>query len=553
QYEKLIITSRAKKAAKTHDSLALVAHTSSSSSRSPPSYYVTHPPFVVDHDDDYQGDTFSDDKEDSITSTMMFLACTFTQCYSTPTNNRLCTSSNIRNQAVVQADRVNIQSRNVGNGGNATNVQCYNCNAKGHYARDCPKPRVWDSKYFMKQMLLATKDEVGVILFNEHNDFILTDGAQMEEFEELSANIYMMAIIQQANVNSNEGPSYDSAFICEVQKPSISFMNLLFSKKINDGKVEHDKNAHDHHDNELELLAKNAYKEAGKQLILAKKVKQQNVELTKQIEQYKEKLKNQFQTQFIHDMDKVRALEKERDDLQISVSNERNQLFELKNAHTSLKHKFNTIEDKYLDDILKLEAKVKKNENVVVKMSNSIQAMFMLGPKALSVYDPQLKHGLVYENPYTLKHVIFENSKLYDASYFHSLNVGANVRDSEEILKDAIKSQFKMKNKLKDPIEKRRDRRERDSSLETRSKNVVIKRFRERKLSENFMLRGVLSWLDEVSLVDGVFDGAFRGVKDEEVVVGEGVVSHGRKKVESMVERFEEDEDEKKNGKDGSK
>ncbi|GKC09780.1 hypothetical protein Tco_1001390, partial [Tanacetum coccineum] len=34
----------------------------------------------------------------------------------------------------------------------------------------------------------------------------------------------------------------------------------------------------------------------------------------------------------------------------------------------------------------------------------------------------------------------------------------------------------------------------------------------------------VFSWLDEVSLVDGVFDGAFGGVRDEEVVIGEGVV-----------------------------
>ncbi|GJW81154.1 ribonuclease H-like domain-containing protein [Tanacetum coccineum] len=34
----------------------------------------------------------------------------------------------------------------------------------------------------------------------------------------------------------------------------------------------------------------------------------------------------------------------------------------------------------------------------------------------------------------------------------------------------------------------------------------------------------VFSWLDEVSLVDGIFDGAFGGVRDEEVVVGEGVV-----------------------------
>ncbi|GJR68038.1 hypothetical protein Tco_0014103 [Tanacetum coccineum] len=77
--------------------------------------------------------------------------------------------------------------------------------------------------------------------------------------------------------------------------------------------------------------------------------------------------------------------------------------------------------------------------------------------------------------------------------------------------------------------------------------------------------------------MDVVFDGAFRGVGDEEVVVGEGVVVtsssiemltksclgrimvsliflEGLKEealVEYMVELFEEDEDGKKNEKDG--
>ncbi|GJS95079.1 hypothetical protein Tco_0802047 [Tanacetum coccineum] len=43
---------------------------------------------------------------------------------------------------------------------------------------------------------------------------------------------------------------------------------------------------------------------------------------------------------------------------------------------------------------------------------------------------------------------------------------------------------------------------------------------------------GVLSWLDEVSLVDGVFDGAFGGVRDEEVVneVKENVIDEGIEK-----------------------
>ncbi|GJY02905.1 retrovirus-related pol polyprotein from transposon TNT 1-94 [Tanacetum coccineum] len=47
---------------------------------------------------------------------------------------------------------------------------------------------------------------------------------------------------------------------------------------------------------------------------------------------------------------------------------------------------------------------------------------------------------------------ISENPKLYDASYLHNSKVHVNVCDTEEILKDATKSQIKMENKLKDPI-----------------------------------------------------------------------------------------------------
>ncbi|GKB38730.1 hypothetical protein Tco_0883672 [Tanacetum coccineum] len=56
QFEKLVNASRAKKFEKTHDPLALVAHTGSSSRTTTP-YFVSHPSFMVDYDDDYQGDT----------------------------------------------------------------------------------------------------------------------------------------------------------------------------------------------------------------------------------------------------------------------------------------------------------------------------------------------------------------------------------------------------------------------------------------------------------------------------------------------------------------
>nr|GFC60825.1 hypothetical protein [Tanacetum cinerariifolium] len=126
KFEKLFNTSRAKKLEKSHDPLALVAHTA------------------------------------------------ITQNFSNPTNKRLRTSSNTRNRAVIQGDQVNIQSRNSGNAGRnnkrayvqeevvegsnetgnvqrtlrnsssgiTSTAQCYNCSGKGHYARNYPKPRV---------------------------------------------------------------------------------------------------------------------------------------------------------------------------------------------------------------------------------------------------------------------------------------------------------------------------------------------------------------------------------------------------------------------------
>ncbi|GKA88621.1 gag-pol polyprotein [Tanacetum coccineum] len=187
--EKLVNAFRAKKLEKSHDPLALVAHTGSSSRTTTP-YYVTHPSSVVDYDDDYQEDAVQNNSDDPLISALIFLAHAITKLSSNPTNNRLCTSSNTRNQAIVQGDKVNIQSKNSGNddrnvrrsyvqeeiiegnnvqndagniqrtlwttySGTTANVQCYNCSEKGHYARNCPKLRVRDSKYFMEQMLLA--------------------------------------------------------------------------------------------------------------------------------------------------------------------------------------------------------------------------------------------------------------------------------------------------------------------------------------------------------------------------------------------------------------
>ncbi|GKC30733.1 hypothetical protein Tco_1038027 [Tanacetum coccineum] len=121
--------------------------------------------------------------------------------------------------------------------------------------------------------------------------------------QELSANICLMVRIQPTNFDFDEGPSYDSAFLNEVHTPSTSYVNPLFAKDtqeqkypkqpkiinntigdyqidsniifdepngdVNSRSVEYDNNVQESY--ELEQLARNAYKEAKKQQIIAKK------------------------------------------------------------------------------------------------------------------------------------------------------------------------------------------------------------------------------------------------------------------------------------------
>nr|GEW21426.1 hypothetical protein [Tanacetum cinerariifolium] len=70
--------------------------------------------------------------------------------------------------------------------------------------------------------------------------------------------------------------------------------------------------------------------------------------------------------------------------------------------------------------------------------------MFMLGSMPLSVYDQQLKHSLGYSNPYTLKKAISQCPKLYHASSLGNSEIPLHVRDNEDTLDDASKSQQKI-------------------------------------------------------------------------------------------------------------
>nr|GFA96049.1 hypothetical protein [Tanacetum cinerariifolium] len=165
--------SKVKKVAKNHDPLALLVHSNAFSSQShanssysPQPYYVTHPSSVVNYKDEYQGDS----KKDKLTTAMMLLARAITQKFFTPTNNRLRTSSNTRNQAVIQDVRVDIQTKNASYGRN-------------------------------------------------ENDFMVDNPSGDETMEELTAPVIMMDCIQPADNNVESEPSYDAKAVTEIHLP----------------------------------------------------------------------------------------------------------------------------------------------------------------------------------------------------------------------------------------------------------------------------------------------------------------------------------------------
>ncbi|GJX02294.1 hypothetical protein Tco_0186207 [Tanacetum coccineum] len=130
---------------------------------------------------------------------------------------------------------------------------------------------------------------------------------------------------------------------------------------VNSGSIEKDTHIPDLY--VLEQLARNAYQDAEKQQIFAQKVPKQNITLTSQLELYKKGFEfwkningdnnylNEFleadkrakhfskkaQSQFVHDRDIIRDLEKQRDKLDLDVKDYKRQNEELQKPFTILK------------------------------------------------------------------------------------------------------------------------------------------------------------------------------------------------------------------------
>ncbi|GJZ54754.1 hypothetical protein Tco_0609947 [Tanacetum coccineum] len=172
-----------------------------------------------------------------------------------------------------------------------------------------------------------THDEVGINLDEEHNDFLLVDVLKAKELQELNAS----------------------------------------SEKVKSDNVKQDNNAHDQQRVDFESLLRNVQIESNK----THKVSLQG------------KIERSNSNSILVEKRKNESFEKEKHDLTLQSSVQINIISLLRQECESLKETFKKQEDKYLDDILRLEAKLKDPDRIydarrfdgVIKYKTSINGL----------------------------------------------------------------------------------------------------------------------------------------------------------------------------------
>ncbi|GKD73149.1 hypothetical protein Tco_1331431, partial [Tanacetum coccineum] len=112
---------------------------------------------------------------------------------------------NVRNQNLNENGNVvaaRVEGNGIGNNGNQ--IRCYNCRGLGHLARNYTvRPKRRDAAYLQTQLLIAQKEEAGILLQAEEFDLMATT-ADLDEIEKVNANYGSAEVHNYDNCYDNE-------------------------------------------------------------------------------------------------------------------------------------------------------------------------------------------------------------------------------------------------------------------------------------------------------------------------------------------------------------
>ncbi|GJU64417.1 retrovirus-related pol polyprotein from transposon TNT 1-94 [Tanacetum coccineum] len=144
------------------------------------------------------------------------------------------------------------------------------------------------------------------------------------------------------------------------------------------------------------------------------------------------------------------ALKEQIDSLEQNLSKQIKEKESLFKTFTVFKNESKEKENKYMENEIDLEKKIKELDNIVYKVGQSAQTVHML-TKPQAFYDNTHKQALGYQNPFYLKKAQRIKPTLYDGAVMSKTHVAMPVIDDEETLILEEESRSKMFEKAKDP------------------------------------------------------------------------------------------------------
>ncbi|GKA00180.1 hypothetical protein Tco_0672730 [Tanacetum coccineum] len=425
---------------------------------------VTYQPQVADSTQPDLGLTPTDDLIGNLTKTDALLA----QSYKThfpQTNNQLRTSSNTRNQAIVQNGKVVVQNVQAQENGVVLDEEQLLFIAGGQdntFDNDVDEPPVQDLALNVDQVFQADQCDA----FDSNVDEAPT-----------AQTMFMVNLSSADPIYDEAGPSYDSDIISEVQDHDNYLDNVGEYHEVHemqnvvqqnyivgsDAEYTSDSNIIPYEqyvknnaeqvvqsnvssvpNDALMMIINDMHEQAAQCTSTNGQNKVVNESLTAELERYKEQVEIYEKGQ--------ESLKKELHSVKMQLNStiDHNKL--MKEEVATLKKDFKQKENKYLEDFLDMKELKEKVEDKLFKQDQSLQTVHMLC-KSKPFYDEKKKVAIGYKNPLYLTSAMQVQSALYNAHEIVKTNhAPAVVHDSKDTLKLAQITRKRMLEKMKRPL-----------------------------------------------------------------------------------------------------
>nr|GEW70904.1 hypothetical protein [Tanacetum cinerariifolium] len=268
-----------------------------------------------------------------------------------------------------------------------------------------------------EKMPLVTKDEARVHLNEEDNDFMLDNAYEYNTLEELNAAVIMIKRIQTIDNMSDAKPNYDTKFISEVTALQIDMINGLLSQS-------------DHEQCHFEKLKTIIHISTDDQIdsdIIfddpcmdnnkAEKQRKMNIELEKQ----------QALLQWELEMCKERVKE---------FKNKPNQSFDYKEAYEELQNKTSVEKERLLNEKKEIHEEILKTQDETLKIKHETNLYKKASRERENKYLEDIVSLEEKLRSQRLKKAIEAQPKMYDGEKLKINKLKVELPDYEETLKN---------------------------------------------------------------------------------------------------------------------